>query len=249
MNPSVLITIPCFNEELILKKNVEELFFFCREHLSDYDWNLLIADNHSNDETAEIGQELSKKYDRIHYYYLCEKGRGNILRTCWMEHSADIYAYMDADLATKLRHLPSLLKAVDKGADIAMGTRLIPGARVIARTVSRELASRGYNLFLKLLFRVRFHDAQCGFKAVSRRVRDTILPLTQDDHWFFDSETLILSERKQYLVKEITVTWEDHQGRESKVKFFKDILYFLRQMARLRWRLTADKEIRSFLNV
>jgi glycosyltransferase involved in cell wall biosynthesis len=245
--PSALITIPCFNEELILNRNVEELYLFCRAVLSGVRWTILIADNHSHDETGRIARDLATRYAEVSYYFLPEKGRGNILRTCWLEKAYDIYAYMDADLATELRHLPDLLAAVAGGADAAVGCRLIPGARIIGRSLSREVSSRVYNRLLRLVFGVRFHDAQCGFKAVSRRVRDEILPLTADNHWFFDSEVLILSERKGYAVREIPVTWQDHQFRDSKVKLFKDVRYFVRQMSTLRRRLKSDSAIRRFL--
>ena len=107
------------------------------------------------------------------------------------------------------------------------------------------MSSRGYNLCLKLAFGVRFRDAQCGFKAVSRRMRDGVVPLTRDNRWFFDSEVLILSERGGLAIREIPVTWEDHQGRESKVKLFRDILYFLGRVADLRRRLWSDPALKT----
>jgi len=245
--PAALITIPCFNEEQILNRNVEELYLFCRESLTGFRWSILIADNHSHDETGRIARALAGRYDEVAYYFLPEKGRGNILRTCWLEQEFDIYAYMDADLATRLQHLPPLLAAVAGGADAAVGCRLIPGAEVIGRSFSREVSSRVYNRLLRLVFGSRFHDAQCGFKAVSRRVRDRVLPLTKDHHWFFDSEVLVLSERKGYGLQEIPVSWQDHQFRDSKVKLLKDIRYFVRQMGAFRRRLKEDPAIRAFL--
>ncbi|MBN2432991.1 MAG: glycosyltransferase [Acidobacteria bacterium] len=244
---TALITIPCFNEELILNRNVEELYLFCRQRLTAFRWSILIADNHSHDETGRIARSLAERYEEVAYYFLPEKGRGNILRTCWLEQEFDIYAYMDADLATHLEHLPPLLEAVAGGADAAVGCRLIPGAEVIGRSFSREVSSRVYNCLLRLVFSSRLHDAQCGFKAVSRRVRDHVLPLTRDHHWFFDSEVLVLSERKGYRLQEIPISWQDHQFRDSKVKLFRDIRYFVRQISAFRRRLKQDPAIRGFL--
>jgi glycosyltransferase involved in cell wall biosynthesis len=241
--PRALIVLPCYNEAPVLAPHVERIVRHCEGALAAYDWTLLIADNASSDGTGTIGRQLADRHDRVEYAHLAEKGRGNILRHVWLEREADIYAYMDADLATDLAHLAPLLDAVRDGADVAVGCRLVPGARVIGRNFSREIASRGYNLCLKIFFRVRFRDAQCGFKAVSRRVRDRIVPLTRDNRWFFDSEVLILSEKNGRTLREIPVTWEDHQGRESKVKLLRDILYFLRRIGGLRRRLWLDREL------
>lgn len=247
MQPSTLITIPCHNEEIVLERNIERLHEFCREKLDRFAWRLLIADNNSGDRTATIGRALAARLDQVGYAHLEKKGRGHSLRRCWLDYPADVYAYMDADLATELQHLPPLLDAIRDGAAVAIGTRLAAGSQVRGRTPGREISSRGYNLCLQLLLRAKFHDAQCGFKAVSRRVRDEILPLTRDDHWFFDSEVLLLAGRKQWPIREIPVVWEDHQARDSKVRLFRDILYFLRQMAAFRRRLWFDPNLKNFL--
>jgi len=244
-SPRALIVLPCYNEAPVLEPHVERIVRHCEAALAAYDWTLLIADNASSDGTGAIGRQLAGRHGRVEYAHLPEKGRGNILRHAWLEREADIYAYMDADLATDLAHLAPLLDAVRDGADAAVGCRLARGARVIGRSFSREVSSRGYNLCLKLAFGVRFRDAQCGFKAVSRRVRDRVVPLTRDIRWFFDSEVLILSERGGLAIREMPVTWEDHQGRESKVKLFRDILYFLGRVGGLRRRLWSDPALQT----
>ena len=236
-NPRVLNTNPCHNEALLLGKNVESVRRFCVDALGEFHWELLIADNASTDETGVQGKALAESYLEVRYLHLAEKGRGNALRTCWLGAEADIYLYMDADLATELRHLPELLAAIRSGAGVAVGSRLVPGARVLNRAWSRELSSRGYNLCLKLLFRVKFRDAQCGFKAISRAVRDEIVPCLRDNHWFFDSELLILAERRGLPIREIPVTWRDNQVRDSKVRLCRDIVYFVGRMLELRRRM------------
>ncbi|HQF87870.1 MAG TPA: glycosyltransferase [Acidobacteriota bacterium] len=245
--PRVLITLPCHNEAEILEANVTTLREFCETRLEGYDWRLLIADNASTDATGTIGRELAERLVGVDYVRVAEKGRGRALRQCWTEHESDIYAYMDADLATELRHLPELLGAVRDGADAAIGSRLIPGARVTDRSLSREVSSRGYNLCLWLFFRAPFRDAQCGFKAVSRSVRDRFLPLTRDSHWFFDSELLLLAGRGGRRVREIPVCWRDDQVRDSKVRLIRDIVYFVRRILDLRRRLWFDAELRARL--
>lgn len=244
MNPRVVITIPCYNEEDVLEKSLRRVHAHCAEKLGDYRWELLIADNASTDRTPDIGRRLADELERVRYHRSDRKGRGQVLRACWTHHPADIHAYMDSDLATELSCLRPLLDAVRNGADAAVGCRLMAGARVIGRSLSREVSSRGYNVVLKLFFRVRFRDAQCGFKAAGRRVLERVVPRTRDDHWFFDSEMLILSERMGLTLREVPVTWEEHMHRDTKVKLFRDISFFIRQVLRLRRRLWFDPETR-----
>ncbi len=118
-------------------------------------------------------------------------------------------AYMDADLSTGLEALPLLIDALAKGGhDLAIGSRLMNGAQV-SRGLKREIISRGYNLLIRLLFANRFSDAQCGFKALTRRTADQLLPLVRDQAWFFDTELLLLAERHGFSIFEVPVRWVD----------------------------------------
>src|SRR5215213_5407569 len=98
------------------------------------------------------------------------KGRGRALRAAWSASQAQVVCYMDVDLSTDLRALLPLVAPLLSGhSDVAIGTRLAHGARVV-RGPKRELISRGYNRLLHVALRARFSDAQCGFKAVRRDV-------------------------------------------------------------------------------
>src|SRR5947208_1888497 len=112
------------------------------------------------------------------------KGRGRALRAAWSASDADVVAYMDVDLSTDLRGLLPLVAPLLSGhSDLAIGTRLARGARVV-RGPRRELISRSYNRLLHTVLRARFSDAQCGFKAVRRDVLDALLGDVRDEGWF-----------------------------------------------------------------
>ena len=140
---------------------------------------------------------------------------------------------MDVDLSTDLEALPTLVEAVAAGdCDIAIGSRLAKGSRVIGRTVKREITSRGYMFLLKAVFWVGFSDAQCGFKALSRRAADEIVPLIEDTGWFFDTELLLIAERNGYRVHDVPVLWRDDP--DTRVRIVKTAVEDLRGMWRLR---------------
>ena len=115
-------------------------------------------------------------------------------------------------------------------SDVAIGTRLAPGSRVV-RGPKRELISRSYNRLLRLLLRARFSDAQCGFKAIRARAASTLLPEVQDDAWFFDTELLVLAQRRGLRIHEVAVDWVDDP--DSSVDIVPTALADLRGVARL----------------
>lgn len=213
----VLVVLPVYNEEKELKINVLKLRNFLKENLADFLWHITIADNASIDKTPEVGKNLAKEYPEIDFLRLKEKGRGGAVKKAWIKREAEIYAYMDVDLSTDLKHLPSLLNSLVKDYDIAIGSRLLPKSKVLGRTFKRGIISRAYNLMLKILFQVKFSDAQCGFKAVTKRVVRELLPKIQDNEWFFDSELLIIGEKSGHKIYEEPVTWVDNPGSTVRV--------------------------------
>ncbi len=138
---------------------------------------------------------------------------------------------MDVDLSTDLNALLPLVAPLLSGhSDVAIGTRLARGSRVI-RGPKRELISRCYNLLLHACMGARFSDAQCGFKAIRRDQARTLLPLIQDTGWFFDTELLVLAERAGLRIHEVPVDWIDDP--DSRVDIVATALADLRGMVRL----------------
>ena len=160
-----------------------------------------------------------------------QPGRGRALRAIWSQSDAEVLAYMDVDLSTDLNALLPLVAPLLSGhSDLAIGTRLARGSRVI-RGPKRELISRCYNMLLHACMGARFSDAQCGFKAIRREQARALLPLTQDTGWFFDTELLVLAERAGLRIHEIPVDWID--DLDSRVDIVATALADLRGMARL----------------
>src|SRR6188768_480417 len=138
---------------------------------------------------------------------------------------------MDVDLSTDLRGLLPLVAPLMSGhSDLAIGSRLAHGARVV-RGPKRELISRGYNRLLHTVLRAKFSDAQCGFKAVRRDVLDTLMDDVQDDGWFFDTELLVLAQRRGLRIHEVPVDWVDDP--DSRVNIVQTAVTDLKGVARL----------------
>ncbi len=215
--PSVDITIPVYNEEQDLEKSVLTLADYLSRNLSDFQWRISIADNASTDNTFIIAKKLEKKYSYVHAIHLSQKGRGRAVKYVWLHSDADYVAYMDVDLSTDLKHFPNLVHALQRGYDIAIGSRNARGSRVYGRNLLRSITSKGYITLVKMFFWVHFTDAQCGFKAVTRNVVNDLVPLISDNGWFFDSELLIVGEKSGYRIYDEPVTWIDNPGSTVRV--------------------------------
>src|SRR5215467_13542544 len=226
----VEIVIPVRNEDRDLIPGVRRLHAYLGEKFP-FTTHITIADNGSTDGTWVQALALAGELPSVSAVRLERPGRGGALRSIWSASDADIYAYMDVDLSTDLNALLPLLAPLLSGhSDVAIGTRLARGARVI-RGAKRETISRGYNLLLRTLMGARFSDAQCGFKAIRRDQARALLPLTRDTGWFFDTELLVLAERAGLRIHEIPVDWID--DLDSRVDIVATALADLRGMARL----------------
>jgi hypothetical protein len=140
---------------------------------------------------------------------------------------------MDADMSTHLdAFLPLIAPLLSGHSDLATGSRLAHGATVV-RSPKREIISRLYNLLLRTVLSARFGDAQCGFKAGRAEVIRALLPEIKDNAWFFDTELLILAQRKGLRIYQVPVAWTE--GPDSKVDIAETALADLRGVARLRF--------------
>ena len=217
MTTSVDIVIPVLNEERALPRCIARLGKFVDDY-PERDWKFTVADNGSSDRTPEVARELAAQDGRVRVTRLEQRGRGRALKRAWQKSDADVRCYMDVDLSTGLQHLPEIVAAVaDQDYDIAIGSRLLPGSDVVGRSLTREITSRGYSLLFRSMFLTSFRDAQCGFKAISADAAAALTPLVKNNHWFFDTELLLIAENSGYRIKEIPVRWEDDPDTRVKV--------------------------------
>jgi glycosyltransferase involved in cell wall biosynthesis len=228
------VVIPCYNEIAVLQASIERtLALFAAQ--PRYDWGVVIADNGSSDGTGNLARELEDRHPQVKALVLTVKGRGLALRQAWMESDAAVVAYMDVDLSTDIEHLPALVDMVaNEGCDVAIGSRLAGGART-RRSLKREITSRGYVFLVRATFPgLRITDAQCGFKALSRRAVTEVVPHIENRMWFFDTELLILAHRRGLRICELPVRWDEDP--DSKVNILKTAAEDIRGLVRMRFR-------------
>jgi putative flippase GtrA len=228
--PQLDILVPVCDEERDLEPSVWRLVGYLRQSCP-FTARVTVVDNGSTDGTWAIASRLTVELAEVRAVRTDLPGRGRALRAIWSESEADVLVYMDVDLSTDLNALLPLVAPLLSGhSDLAIGTRLARGARVI-RSAKREFISRCYNLLLRIFLGTGFSDAQCGFKAIRRELAHALLPLTEDTGWFFDTELLVLAERAGLRIHEVPVDWVD--DLDSRVDILAAALADLRGIVRL----------------
>jgi len=232
------VVIPVHNEERDLERSVRRLRTYLDEQFP-FAALVTIVDNASTDRTGAVADLLVDELPGVRVIHLTQKGKGRAIRAAWSRSTAPVVAYMDVDLATDLDALLPLVAPLLSGhSDIAVGSRLARGARVI-RGPKRELISRSYNVLLRAVLRSPVTDVACGFKAVDRDTVTALLPLIDDDGWFFDTELLILAQRNRLRIHEIPVDWVDDP--DSRVDIARTAIGDLQGVWRLVRALSAGR--------
>jgi len=239
----ILIALPVLNEEKVLRASVEAVHRFVAAGLPGHETTIVIADNGSTDGTEAIGRELEQELPGVRYLRLSGRGKGLAIREAWKSGDADIYVFMDADLATDLAALPELVRRIEQGAELAVGSRFHPDS-VVDRSAFRKALSRGYRTLLGTALGTAVSDVPCGFKAASSRLVRDVMPCVRDDQWFFDTELVVRAERAGHRIDEVPVAWRELKpaGRASKVKVLPLAKEYARKVFRLRRELGAAPE-------
>lgn len=236
------VVIPVYNEQDQLADSVRTVHAYLQEQFA-YPFRITIADNASVDGTLHIAHQVQHELPGVRVVHLDQKGRGRALKQTWLSSDALVLAYMDVDLSTDLDALAPLVASLMSGhSDVAIGSRLARGANVV-RGAKREFISRSYNRLLRTVLRVRFSDAQCGFKAIRADVARELLPLVRDTTWFFDTELLVLAQWSGLRTHEVPVDWyDDPDSRVDITRTVMDDLEGVWRLLRTRSRLRPALE-------
>jgi glycosyltransferase involved in cell wall biosynthesis len=208
------------------------------------DVRILVADDGSTDQTFEILTSLVSYYPQLVVSAVTPNmGRGRLIRQMWSMVTADVYVYMDSDLATDLDYLPSLIASIEEGWDIATGSRYMRTSR-LRRPFLRYLVSRMYNRLVNVLFRESISDHQCGFKALSKRAVKILLPICLDQKWFWDTEVLVLGRKLGLTIRELPIAWVEKKSKRTPLRrLLRDIAVIAPSLFSLGWRIYVRRAI------
>ena len=231
----VSIVLPACNEANIIENALNQT----KDSLSSItsSFEIIIAEDGCTDKTDVISSELAGRYGYVKHLHSEKRlGRGRALKQAFSIARGEILVYIDVDLATEMGHLKELIEAIRGGYDFATGSRMLRQSDV-KRPAKREIASTGFNFLVRIILRSKIRDHQCGFKSFKRDALFDMMGEVRDNHWFWDTETLVRAQRKGYRIKEFPVRWR--HGTNTKVKP-KDVFDMGFQIIRLWLDLKRD---------
>ena len=238
-HPRLSIVIPAFNESARIEDALERVMSCVAERR--WDAEVVVVDDGSKDNTAEIVHQWMVRYPRLHLVQNPgTKGKGYSVRNGLLQAAGDIVMFTDADLSAPMEEAERLIAAIEDGADVAIGSRWMDRTRqTIHQPLYRQFFGRCFNWITRTVMGLPFKDTQCGFKAFKRPAAQVIFRLQTIERWGFDPEILFIARKLKYVIREVPVTW-GHDER-SRMSYLKDGMKMLEDMARIRANSLAGR--------
>ena len=237
------IIFPVLNERLRLESGVVRTVEYLESMKFD-DYEILIVDNGSEDETPQIAAGLCERYGRVNYEQISVRGVGAAFRRGVALSRGEVVGYMDIDLSTNIRHLGEAIRIFEKEPGIAYinGSRFARQSDTRGRKWYRKIPSQGLLILLKCFLGMKSTDAICGFTFVRRETALSLVEgCSQDNGWFYMIEFLLRAEKRGVAVLDYPVEWQEDYN--TTVKVFRTICNYMVQIARLFWEFYVKKNI------
>jgi len=233
------VIVPAYNEEKRLPKTLAEIDKYLRKQI--YEYEIIVVNDGSKDRTGEIVKNLKKQIANLKLIDNKEnKGKGFVVRQGLLAAKGDIRLFTDADNSTSIEQVEKMFPYFKQGFDLVIGSRDVKGA-IIANPQPwyRIILGNIFNLMVQAATGLwGIWDTQCGFKALSQKAANDILPRCRIDRWAFDPEILVIAKKLGYRIKEVPIVWVNNP--ESKVKL-KGIIRMAFDLFKIKWNLISKK--------
>ncbi len=233
MNRSFSIVIPAYNESMRIPPTLEAIAAYFGQRGAEYE--IIVVDDGSSDGTPDVVRRIMEKIPAIR---LIENGvncgKGFSVRKGFLAAKGDLVLFSDADLSTPVREFERLLAEIERGADVAIGSRALAESRIkVRQPIYRELMGKIFNRLVRFFTIGGFSDTQCGFKLFRAGSCRPVF-LAQKIHRFaFDVELLFLASRMGLAIREVPVEW--HNSPSSTVRLFQDSTRMFFDIVRIRF--------------
>jgi glycosyltransferase AglD len=231
------VVLACYNEEEVLADSFREIV----DNLSETgrSFEILFVDDLSRDRTREIIQSLVDTHPHLALRVILHdvnQGRGATVTDGFRAARGEITGYLDVDLEVHSRYIPSLVRAIEKGADIATVRRIYAFQ---ARALDRYVMSRGYSFLVRRMLGVRLRDTETGYKFFRRQAALPVLDEIQDAGWFWDTEFMVRAARRGLKIAEIPGAYVRRYDKTSTVRGMRDSLRYFGRLWSFRKALKA----------
>jgi len=227
---SLSIVIPAYNEESRLPKTFDRILAWLEEQRLKFR-EIIVVDDGSRDATAGVVEEYSKPPSPIRLLRNPgNKGKGYAVRHGVLDAEGEWILYTDADLSTPIEELHKLeAAAAQQNAVIAIGSRAVDRSLVaVHQSPFREYSGRFFNVVMRAVTGLPFHDTQCGFKLYRADAAKAVFSRQEQDGFSFDVEDLVIAKKLGLRAVEVPVHWANVEGTKvtlaQGLKSFTDLL-------------------------
>lgn len=237
--PRLSVVIPAYNEVGRLPPVLAEAQRYLDAQFH-YGYEVVVVDDGSSDSLLDLLESLSANWPNLSVIrHLSNLGKGAAVKSGMQAARGEVLLFMDADGATPIGEEAALRKAIESGADVAIGSRVLPSHEVKrTRTMNRQLVGWLFSLICRVALRVPMSDTQCGFKMFRRQVGQHLFAELREAGFAFDLELLASAAAANYRIVEVPVAWQEVPG--SKVRIVRDSVRMLRSLFAIRRRLRRN---------
>jgi len=223
--PELSVVLACYNEAEILESSFAEIRDTLEEMKRPYE--IIFVDDVSRDSTRELIAKIVKENAGLDLRVLLHernRGRGATVTDGLRAARGKIAGYLDVDLEVHCRYIPSLVRAIERGADVATVRRIYAFQ---LRSLDRYVMSRGYSFLVRRLLGVPFRDTETGFKFFRREAGLPVLDEIRDPGWFWDTEFMVRALRRGLRIEEVPGAYIRRGDKTSTVRGLRDsVRYF-----------------------
>ncbi|MDA1129349.1 MAG: glycosyltransferase family 2 protein [Chloroflexi bacterium] len=230
--PYLSVVIPAFNEESRISDTLSQVVEFLKS--KDYAWEVLVADDGSQDHTAQIAEQVAEDQANVRILRLPHRGKGWAVKNGMLAALGEYRLLCDADLSVPIAQVERLLPPLVPGSDIVLGSREAPGAARFGEPARRHLMGRVFNFLVSRLAVSGLADTQCGFKCFRAEAAQELFNKQTMDGFSFDVELLYLAHKQGLSLAEVGVDW--YYRPQSKVHPVRDSLTMTLDLLKIRWR-------------
>ena len=228
----ISLVLACFNEGPTLRNSLQKIVDVLESTKCRYE--IIAIDDASTDSTYAILKKFGQGNKKVSSYKNSENiGRGGTVILGIKKSQGEIAGFIDVDLEVSPVYIPQFIRAVEKGADLAVATRIYKES---FSSINRWILSKGYSLLIRKILGLKIKDTEAGYKFFNRKKILPILNQVKDKKWFFDTEIIALAVRKKMKITEIPVLFLRRDDKKSTVRIIPDTWSYLKALLEFRYR-------------
>jgi glycosyltransferase involved in cell wall biosynthesis len=233
LDKKISVVIPCFNEGKTIYQNIQKINRYLERNIAVYE--IIAVNDGSRDGTLSELQKIQKELPLKIISHPQNEGKGKVVRDGILAGRYEIVMFLDADLAIPIEELEKFLVEIDRGYDLVIASRFVPGLKVLCPVLwYRKIMERVFRILrMIILNNWKVRDTQCGFKVFRAAMARKIFSMATIKRFASDAEIIFIAKKFGYSIKELPVILQNPE--RSHVRLFCDPLNMFFSLFKIRW--------------